>query len=485
MKNFFEIFFLLCYGLIIPWCVKTFPLDDAELVVSTLSLPLDGFISYFVFLFFKEVAFPSLLLSIAISILLGFAEKKQLILFVRKKIFWFFLVLLISGWNVIVFFDHNIPVREYYFYLREGMKQNTVHTQFIQNNFVHLSLSDVKEKRKKKNLVVVFLESMENSYEDFIPEIKKIANEEISFSMDSLMGGGVETIGTSSTVSSTIAKLSGFPMLNYTYSYAQFLSNIPSVYDVLKYFGYKNVFIQGTSSNFASFGKYLQKHGVDELYDLNNISSDMIRTDISGFKYVTDKNIFQISKNVLDSLNLEQPFSLSLATIDTHSPYGYYNPDCNEKLMANSNVDIYKSILQCTSRELDSFLHWLRVKGMYENTMIVVVGDHFFKSARPIVSKKIKQRAWVNIFINTEQDKAKVGMRRYFSSVDIAPSILEGMGFELISHKMGFGVSLFSPESTLLETIGLDSLNHGYKEMKYSVEYAKMFFFEDVKSPKK
>lgn len=55
--------------------------------------------------------------------------------------------------------------------------------------------------------------------------------------------------------------------------------------------------------------------------------------------------------------------------------------------------------------------------------------------------------------------------------MDIAPSILESIGFEIHGHKMGFGTSLFSDERTLLEQNGSISLNQSLSSLITSYEY--------------
>ena len=183
---------------------------------------------------------------------------------------------------------------------------------------------------------------------------------------------------------------------------------------------------------------------------------------------ITDRTILDISKHILDTLSKKQHFSLTIATIETHFPYGFYNKNCEDKPYNNSEQASLEATIKCASKDIRSFINWIKQQPFYPNTEIIVVGDHLFMGDY-LVSKDSSDRRWYNLFIGPAIKPTNT--KREFTSFDIAPTILETLGFTIENHKMGFGVSLFSEESTLVEKIGIDLLNKELTDMQKSVEY--------------
>jgi phosphoglycerol transferase len=73
------------------------------------------------------------------------------------------------------------------------------------------------------------------------------------------------------------------------------------------------------------------------------------------------------------------------------------------------------------------------------------------------------------LFINPQTNPDRKD--RAFSSFDMAPTILESMGFHLKDSKMGIGTSLYSTKPTLIEKIGIDSLNMALKDLRQTQKY--------------
>ena len=68
-----------------------------------------------------------------------------------------------------------------------------------------------------------------------------------------------------------------------------------------------------------------------------------------------------------------KPFNFKLClTVDTHFPDGYVCRLCERKHPKNQYADVY----QCTSRQVSDFVHWIQQQPFYENTTIVISGDH-------------------------------------------------------------------------------------------------------------
>ena len=241
------------------------------------------------------------------------------------------------------------------------------------------------------------------------------------------------------------------------YKRTPILHHYKSIYKILNANGYKQIFFQGNPGLYKQFRDFVEDQKINEVYGpddliqrLNLDTTDLIKKQ--GFKTVQDKDAFKFANQILDTIS--EPFSLTFFTIDTHSPDGFYDPDCI-KISDDGNKDErLKAAARCVSRELKKFVDSLKTKPFYENTSIVIFGDHLFMGTRLV--KDFNNRKWVNIFINSVKTPI-AEENRLFSDIDMFPTILSSMDFNIEGDRLGFGADLFSDKKTLVEKIGLDS----------------------------
>lgn len=478
IKTFLIIWFLSIFHQSVIWGIKTFPLDDPQLVILTLQMPLDGFSLIFVESFILKVLLPNLLTSFFITL---FIEQCLESTKTRKIILSAAATLLVTITILTVYIT--IPINQYKMLLSED---NLIlqESKFFQENYICIDTVIIqKETDKTKNLVLIIMESIENSFVDsasggnqsinLMPELLPKDSNEYHFSDVGPIGGGFHTEGATSTIAATIAKTTGIPILHQRNYSDTLLEKISSIYDILQKHEYYNVFIQGTDANFSGTKKYMLSHGINILYDMHSLKTQQdIDNQYRHFRQfeagITDKTILNISKHILDTLSQKQHFSLTIATIETHFPYGFYNNLCEDKPRDHSEQASLEATIRCASKDVRNFINWIKQQPFYPNTEIVIVGDHLFMGVH-LVSRNLKNRRWYDLFI--EPANKPSNSKRKFTSFDIAPSILESLGFTIKNHKMGFGVSIFSEESTLVEKMGIDSLNTELKNMRKSIEY--------------
>ena len=72
--------------------------------------------------------------------------------------------------------------------------------------------------------------------------------------------------------------------------------------------------------------------------------------------------------------------------------------------------------------------------------------------------KDFPNRKWIDIFINSSK-KPSSEENRVFSDIDMFPTILSSMNFDIEGDKLGFGTDLFSDQKTLVGSIGINDLN--------------------------
>ena len=149
-------------------------------------------------------------------------------------------------------------------------------TQIYEDYYVDPNTVSIEAPANKKNLIYIYLESMETTYastedggfqpsENYIPRLTEIANDNISFSNNEKLGGFISVGGTGWTMASLFATTAGVPFsfpveANSMNSRASFASGITSLGDILNNTGiipFLTFILQkrtATSPKITSFG---------------------------------------------------------------------------------------------------------------------------------------------------------------------------------------------------------------------------------------
>lgn len=466
------LFFAVHFRAGIYWASNTFPLKDAYAVWLTLQESFDDF-AYSMVRQYLVTTIPQALVITAIL-----AAFLYVILRSTKQ-----RLIGIAAYFVatIAFLFIDIPVLDYVHIVNDEPEKNASYSTFFAEKYVNPDSVKITPPEQKRNLILIYLESLETSFTDIehggnqstdlIPEITEMAQQNLNFGRNmNKIGGGLDAIGSNHTFGAMHTRTLGIPN-TISYKITPILHQYKSIYKILNANGYRQIFFQGNPGLYDLFRDFALDQKMDEVYGpddlverLNLDSAELIR--LQGFKNVHDKDAFRFARSILDTI--AEPFSLTFFTIDTHSPHGLYDPDC-VKSPDESNLDErLKATAKCVSRELGGFIDSLKSKPYYENTSIVIFGDHLFMGTSLV--KDSPNRKWVNIFINPAKAPATKENRLY-SDVDMFPTILSSIDFTIDGDRLGFGTDLFSGQKTLVESIGIDSLNNEIRKMPSYLAY--------------
>ena len=479
--------------LIIPVLTTTFPLENTDAVMFTLTQNVDGSLDFLVSLVtdvvVKSIALSILFLLAIVVVLLGFRflQKKHSFKFGDRLTFKRLIVAL----NVICFailaknVYSNVPVADYYVKWKDSLV-TPGHFDFYIKEYVHPDSVHI-EFNEKKNLILIFLESMEYNFQDstnggnlsenLIPEITEFLKSEQSF-----IPGGIQIAGMGWTMADAVAKTCAIPLMfppSISNTWAQldsFLPGVTCLTDVLAANGYDIVVSQGSNMKFASMEGFLKTHNVSNYYDLLKYSKDgRVRKDSLAQWGVKDMMLYELVKEHIKKLSdNEGPWMMWFFTIDTHTP-GYLDPRCFADSVDDKKNDMQLSI-RCASQQIDAFIKWAKTQEWFNSTVIAVMGDHASMAAPESVGFKKANitHYWLDFFINSK--RAAENYSRKFTSLDMFPTILEAMGAEIPNGTLGLGRSLYSSAPTLLEKYGRDSLNRALNTR--SVEYDSFLYYE-------
>ena len=379
---------------------------------------------------------------------------------------------------IIVILVVDITLIEKVFCISDYVKGQYYESDFIEKNYVSPNHVMIRFPNKKKNLILIQVESLETSVQDkenggvfdtnYIPNLTNLAHKNISFSHSDLIDGAVVLPYTNWTVAGVVSQTAGIPLKikntefwqieNQMDKYQEFLPGAVSLGDILYQNGYKNMFILGTAKEFAGQEDYLIRHGTYQIFDKEDINT--------GYESLPDKEVFDFAKNkIKETARGAYPFHVLIQTYDTH--FGGYKAE-------SCPVGIFKKNFQngyaCVDSLIEDFVKWVQKQDFYDNTMIAIVGDHCSMSKEvareinrfDIMHKSSKQdektkRKVYNVFINASVQPIQKN-NRLFSTMDIFPTLLAGIGVHIEGNRLGLGTNLFSNEKTLSEQFGYDYL---------------------------
>lgn len=483
------------------WAAIEFGTIDFASIVFHLNVPLEGtnmspFVSLIIACVLGVAVFGTVALIVAIK---GSKEshiswdfKKRSIkipiaFFSRRYVrvsFILFLVLLII----------NMRILELDIYIYNQFQTSTL----IEDEYVAPESVELTFPEEKRNIIYILLESMEISYASpyyggtfenhLIPELTRIGLKNIGFTdKEGILNGAYTPTGTTWSIAALVAETSGIPLLmpigqNKLGKHSSFLPGAYSLGQVLEKEGYNQLFMLGSSAEFSGIKDYLTEHGGYEIYD-HALAQEIgdIPEDYDVFWGMEDAKLYEFAKRELTELAAKgEPFSFTLFTIDTHFTDGYLCELCSNK-HGSDKEDKYDNVIDCADRQVSSFLYWLEKQPYYENTTIVISGDHGTMN-NEYVESHIKEvdhvedyeRKVYTTIINSAIEYNVPGVRQY-ATFDMYPTMLAAMGVEIKGNKMALGTNLFSGEKTLIEKYGLEYVDQEF--MKVSEFYREKILY--------
>ena len=168
-----------------------------------------------------------------------------------------------------------------------------------------------------------------------------------------------------------------------------------------------------------------------------------------------DKPFFEQSSNLLNTL--PQPFYTKFITVGNHYPYKL-NQDLttiDKGTTGDASVDNYFQTARYADEAIEQFFNQLKESGLYDNSMIILYGDHYGisdnhnKAMEQVIGKEITPYESTNLqqvplFIHVPGMQG--GMNHtYGGQIDLLPTVLHLLGIDS-QNFIQFGSDLLSEE---------------------------------------
>lgn len=455
------------------WVLDTWGLLSIDEIIFHLKVPLDGTNSDVVLDGINAcVPLAVLVLFLSIFLIIGLRNKHG------KCMIALFLVAVIAcgsaGRAAYEVYDE-LDVKEY-------LVSQKKESHFIEQNYVDPRTTKITFPEQKRNLIYIYLESMESTFAskedggglDFncIPELTKLAEENTNFSNTDKLGGGYPAYGGTWTMAGIFSQTSGIPIKNSEQTddvnatlaeQSSFSSQARNLEDILADEGYNQCFMIGSDATFGGRRAYFESHGKGqtEICDYNTAKENgQIPEDYYVWWGYEDQKLFANAQEKLTELSSkDEPFNFTMLTVDTHFEDGYVCEQCQNEFGDNQ----YANVMACSSRQVDAFVKWIQQQPFYENTTIVISGDHLTMDSDFCndVSEDY-ERSVYNVFINLPEGldtSFEKTHSREFATLDMFPTTLAAMGVTIEGDRLALGVNLFSDEQTLTEQYGRKGLD--------------------------
>lgn len=462
-------------ALSVRWMFATWTNLSMDELVYHLTAPLDGTNTDMIWDYVRVCAVPTILVIFFLILILIAWRKKEKVHLFRG------IINLVALVGIIVMLGYTwteLGVGDY-------LKDQNTESKFIEDEYVDPTDVEVVFPEQKRNLIYIFLESMETTYSDVddggafdenvIPELTEIAQTNEDFSgADPKLNGGYSLAGTTWTMGAMFAQTSGLPLnisisANDMDTQDSFFPGVTTLGDILSDAGYTQTLLIGPEAQFGGRKLYFQEHGNYEMEDYSYaIENGLIPSDYKVWWGYEDQKLFEFAKEKLLQLSQgDEPFNLTMLTVDTHFEDGYVCEQCPTEYDTQ-----YSNVMACSSRQVGEFLKWIQQQDFYENTTIVISGDHPTMDSdycAEIDQEGNYDRRVFTAYINAAA-YAQDQQERTYSTFDNFPTTLAALGVQIDGDRLGLGTNLFSGTKTLLEEFGNSKVNAELKKKSEFIE---------------
>ncbi|WP_049369551.1 polyglycerol-phosphate lipoteichoic acid synthase LtaS [Staphylococcus epidermidis] len=371
-------------------------------------------------------------------------------------------------------FDHKYLVKylgPYNFTVYDGIKtiENNQQKALASEDDLTKVLNYTKQKRtepnpeyygaaKKKNIIKIHLES----FQTFLIN-KKVNGKEVTPFLNKLSSGNQDftyfpnffhQTGQGKTSDSEFTmdnSLYGLPQGSaYSLKGDNTYQSLPAILDQKQ--GYTSNVMHGDYKTFWNRDQVYKHFGIDNFYDATyyDMSDDNIVN--LGLK---DKPFFKASADYQSKM--KKPFYSHLITLTNHYPFTLDEEDASidKPNTGDSTVDGYIQTAHYLDQALEEYITDLKKKGLYDNSVIMIYGDHYGISENhnnameKLLGEKITPAKFTDLnrtgFWLKVPGKSGGINKEYAGQMDVMPTLLHLVGIDSKNYLM-FGSDMFSKQ---------------------------------------
>jgi lipoteichoic acid synthase len=230
------------------------------------------------------------------------------------------------------------------------------------------------------------------------------------------------------------------------------LNTYQSAPAILESQGFTSAVFHGNSGSFWNRNEIYKSFGYNKFFDENYY--EMNPENLAEYGLM-DKPFFEESIPLLESL--PQPFYAKFMTVTHHYPYPLDEDKATiaPHTTGDKSVDTYFQTARYADEALEQFFNYLKESGLYDNSIIIMYGDHYGISENhnaameKVLGKEITsfdsnglQR--VPLFIRVPGIEGGVN-HEYSGQIDLLPTLLHLQGIDTKDY-VQFGTDILSEQ---------------------------------------
>lgn len=226
--------------------------------------------------------------------------------------------------------------------------------------------------------------------------------------------------------------------------------------EVLKNNGYYTAVMHANNKSFWNRDVMYQSLGYDRFFSLSDYEVNEQNSIGWGLK---DREFFEQSLNHIKTL--PQPFYTKYITLTNHFPFELGDEDkmVDEYNSDSRTLNRYFPTVRYTDEAIKQFISRLKEEGLYENSVIVIYGDHYGISENhneamaqylgkdeitPFDSIQLQRVPFI-IHIPGVTDKKPAVISKVAGQIDVKPTLMHLLGIDT-KDDVHFGGDLFSKD---------------------------------------
>ncbi|HLR65631.1 LTA synthase family protein [Virgibacillus alimentarius] len=227
--------------------------------------------------------------------------------------------------------------------------------------------------------------------------------------------------------------------------------SLPAILDQRR--GYTSAVFHGDDRTFWNREEIYKEMGIEHFFD----SSYYHMSDDQVINYgLKDKPFFEESMPMLKSL--KEPFYAHMITLTHHHPFLIDDEDAtiDPAETGDGSVDRYFQTARYMDEALEQFFNELKEAGLYEDSIIMIYGDHYGisdnhnQAMKEIIGEEITplknaELQRVPFMIRVPGVEGEAINHEYSGQMDVMPTLLHIMGIDAQDY-IQFGTDLLSEE---------------------------------------
>ncbi|MEI3606816.1 LTA synthase family protein [Pseudogracilibacillus sp. SE30717A] len=308
---------------------------------------------------------------------------------------------------------------------------------------------------KEKNIIFISAESVQSfvinnelNGEEITPFLNSLVHDKDTFYFENFYH---QTAQGKTSDSEFLTENSLYPLPGGAVFFTHAQNEYHAMPEILKENNYESVVFHANTNSFWNRNQMYNSLNIDQFYDKDfyDVSED---NEIGwGLK---DKEFFIQTLPYLR--DLDQPFYAKLITITNHFPFELDEGDRTiEPYDSNSNtLNNYFPTVRYMDEAIEQFFIQLKAAGLYEDSIIIIMGDHDgisanhnkamaeFLDKEEITPYDYLQLQRVPFFIHIPGYGEGEVMSKISGQIDIKPTVLHLLGIDT-EHDIYFGNDLF------------------------------------------